>query len=82
MEVGEGEECQQEAFLFPSPPRALEFSLTFPLLTPATQATENIEFNKNIWTHPIVSQMPKAGNSRPDNFLKPVFTFFYCFYPY
>ena len=49
MEVGEGEECQQGAFLFPPPPRALEFSLTFPLLTAATQATENIEFNKNIW---------------------------------
>ena len=48
MEVGEGEECQQGAFLFPPPTRALEFSLTLPLLTPATQATENIEFNKNI----------------------------------
>ena len=50
MEVGEGEECQQGAFLFPPPPppRALEFSLTLPLLTPAMRATENIEFNKNI----------------------------------
>ena len=49
MEVGEGEECQQGAFLFPPPPHALEFSLTLPLLTPATLATENIKFNKNIW---------------------------------
>ena len=49
MEVGEGEECQQGAFLFPPPTRALEFSFTLTLLTPATQATENMEFNKNVW---------------------------------
>ena len=57
MEVGEGEECQQGAFLFPPPPHALEFSLTLPLLTPATHATENIKFNKNIWPiqyHPFL----------------------------
>ena len=77
MEVGEGEECQQGAFLFLPPPHALEFSLTLPLLTPATLATENIKFNKKYMAHPIVSQMPKAGNSRLDNFFHPFLPFFF-----
>ena len=29
--------------------------------------------------HPIVSQMPKAGNSRLDNFLNPFLPFFTAF---
>ena len=78
MKVAEGEECQQGAVLFPPPPpRALEFSLTLPLLTPATACHagyRKYRIQQKYMAHPTVSQTPKAGISRLDN------VFFYPFF--
>lgn len=68
-EGGEGKECLQGAFLSP-PPRASRIP-PYPFsFNAATQAIENVEFNKKYMAQTIVIspwwQMPKAGNSRLD----------------
>ena len=68
-EGGEGRNaCKELSFLLLL--ARPEFPLTLSHLTPATQAIENVEFNKKYMAHPIVIspwwQIPKAGNSRLD----------------
>ena len=48
QKVGRGRNACKERSFFLLLARP-EFPLTLPHLTPATQAIENVEFNKNIW---------------------------------